>query len=50
MIEMELKYRDLVVSKANNESQFRSNIDQTQGNNLDMKSQIENMKEQIHLL
>ena len=50
MIELELKYRDLITRKANTEQDFKSKIDKTQNYNSDVRAQVENMKEQVHLL
>lgn len=50
MIELELKYRDLVVQKSSNDQQFKGQINQTMGKNQQLSSQVENIKEQIHLL
>lgn len=49
MIEMELKYRDMVMNKAQQEHQFRDNFTSTSNKNGDLTRQLEIMKEQIHL-
>ena len=50
MIELELKYRDLITRKASTEQTFKAKIDKTQNYNSDVRAQMENMKEQVHLL
>lgn len=50
MIELELQYRDLLVNKNANESNVKSQITGTQNQNFDIRAQLENMKEQTHLL
>ena len=50
MIELELRYRDMVVQKSQSETQYRGTIDATQTKNTGLGGQVENMKEQIHLM
>jgi len=50
MIELELQYRDLLVNKNANEANVKSQINGTQNQNFDIRAQLENMKEQTHLL
>ena len=50
MIELEIQYRDLLVSKSESEGQVRTRINETASQNGDMRSHVENMKEQIHML
>ena len=50
MIDLELRYRDMVVNKASTEDKFRNELGGTMRSNTDMRSQIENLKEQVHLL
>lgn len=50
MIELEIQYRDLLVSKSQNEGHVRTRINDAANQNGDMRTQVEKMKEQIHLL
>ena len=50
MIELEIQYRDLLVSKSESEGHVRARINDTVKENQDMNVQVEGMKEQIHLM
>jgi hypothetical protein len=50
MIELELQYRDLLVKKNSNEASTKTQITSTVNQNFDIRAQLENMKEQTHLL
>lgn len=50
MVDLELQYRELLMTKSKTEEQYRGQISNTMGQNQDMKVQIENIKEQVHLL
>ena len=50
MIELELKYREILTRKQNTEHDFKGKIDQTKNYNSDVRAQVENMREQVHLL
>lgn len=50
MIELEIQYRDLLVTKSESEGHVRSRINEAANQNGDMRGQVEKVKEQIHLL
>mgnify|MGYP006122266623 CR=1 FL=1 len=45
MIELEIQYRDLLVTKSESEGQVRERINETANQNGDMRGQVEKIKE-----